>query len=461
MKKMFKFFVISVAIATGMVACSSEEILPENKASIERANLTIVVNSNAAATKAIDDNNAVDSEKAISSVSLFVFGAATQAEADTIFATTGAGGITDDGQNKVKVVFNNAPVGSKKVYVGINLPADLHNLIKNNGVGAERVLSSLTDLAKLSPANGGFPMFSDESKSSILNIEQGKTNELEVRVKRFVAKVTLETTEDFENNTNNERTVDGVTINGNLFFAMGQMNTKFYPFPRNIGGVYQDPNHFAVISNGQLVYAADFINEFYDFKANASNWNSSTTGVDAGFKQVATKSQSATITNFKPGYVLENTNDSKREGELTYAFVKAKFTPAFTHEYDAKTGITATPNSKNDFSKLYVFNEGGNYLYMTNEDQAKEYKNDNNNLPYNTYTDCICFYMVYLDSGSKTYNVLRNDYFKVQINSVSRLGDPVQGPNDPAAEKDGKASINVTIDVQPWALKIQPAVLGD
>ncbi|MDR1500540.1 MAG: Mfa1 family fimbria major subunit [Tannerellaceae bacterium] len=459
MKQIFKSFAVSAAIAVGITACSNEEIVPDQQPSIERASMTIVINNNSAATKAGEDTNAVEAETKINSISLFVYGAATKAEADTTFATTGTGGIekgTD--ANVYKVTFNNAPIGSKKIYVGVNLPAELYKLIKENGVKAISAMSK-ADLGKLSPAGGGFPMFSDDSATDLWTIKQGETNSVTVSVKRLVAKVTLETTGAFEKNENKERTVDGVKISEDLDFAMGQMNTKFFPYPQKINGVYQDPNYFAVISGDKLSYQDDFVNEFYDFK---TDWTSSTSGVFDNFKKVSKAASTGNISDFKPGYVLENTNALKKEGELTFAFVKAKFTPEYTHDYEPATGVKATQNTenKNNYSKLYVFNNGGTFYYFQDKAKADAYKT-NSGIAYTTYTDCICFYMVYLGKDAENHNVLRNDYIKMQIEKVVRLGDPHQGPNDPTGEKGGKAAIQVTMTVQPWKMQTQSAVLGE
>ncbi|MDR1357430.1 MAG: Mfa1 family fimbria major subunit [Tannerellaceae bacterium] len=456
MKQMFKSFAVSAAIAAGITACSNEEIVPDVQPTIERANLTIVVNNNAAATRAVEDNNAVAAETQIKSITLFVYGAATTAEDDTTFNLSAPTDFAD-GTNVYKVTFNNAPIGNKKVYVGVNLSNDLRKAIHDKGVSAV----NQTALTELSSSDKGFPMFSDDSKPFSVIIEQGKTNELQVSVKRFVAKVTAETTEDFENNVGNARKVDGVEIDKNLTFAMGQVNTKFFPYIQKTNGVYQDPNYFAEIIEGKLGYQSDFTNEFYDFKAN-SDWTSTTDGVFNNFKSVTTKVDAADIKNFKPGYVLENTNALKKEGELTFAFIKAKFIPEFTHEYSPATGIKAIENTakKNDYSKLYVFDNGGNYYYFQDKTQADSYKSSIG-IDYMVYTDCTCFYMVYLGEDAKNYAVLRNDYIKLQIEKVMRLGDPYQGPTDPIAEKGGKAALQVSITVQAWNTTTQSVQLGE
>ncbi|MDR2389021.1 MAG: Mfa1 family fimbria major subunit [Tannerellaceae bacterium] len=455
MKQTFKFFVAIATIAVGMTACSSEEIIstvPTLQPTTERGSLTITIN-NKATTKAVDDSNAVDAEIAINKISLFIFGSATEAEADTIFTTTNPNPFTENGDNSYNATFYNAPIGSKSVYVGVNLPQGLHDDIKTKGVAAVYELKTLTELQALYPASGGFPMFSDETKSPVTTIAQKTGTEVNVDVKRFVAKVTLETSKTFEDEAV-KKTANGMTVDATLKFAMGQINTKFFPFPQKVGSYYLDPNYSAVITNNTLSYATDFISGWtYDFKNN-STWAANAFD---DFKEVTTSSNTSDIMSFAPAYVLENTNEQKLKGELTYALVSAKFTPEFTHSY-ANSQVTATTNTAKDISKLYVFNNGGTYYYFTDKTEADLYQTDKG-LDYKEYTDCTCFYRVFLNPGEK-YNVYRNDYYRVTVEQVVRLGEPLPELEDPTLEIGGTAALKVNIDVQQWQLKTQDASLG-
>ncbi|MDR2811280.1 MAG: Mfa1 family fimbria major subunit [Tannerellaceae bacterium] len=464
MKQTFKFFVAIAAMAAGMTACSSEEIVPDVQSTIEHANLTIVINNNEPATRAVVDANAVDSETEIKTITLFVFGQGTKVEADTTFkAGEGTNPFKEvSGQeNKFTATFLQAPIGAKNVYVGVNLPNDLKNFIKENGVAAVYELDELGKLADLYPisTSNGFPMFSDGEQTPSLTIKQGQPNKLEVSVKRFVAKVTLQTSAAFEANANGERTADGVTVDKDLTFAMGQINTKFFPYPKKVGGKYQDPNYSAIVSGNAITYQADFINDWsHDFK-NDLTWPG--TAFD-NFKAVAKDDdvKNGDMTKYVPRYVLENTNEKRLEGELTYATVEAKFTPKYTHSYSGST-VKATENTtnKNDYAFLYVFNDGGTFYYFTDKTEADQYKADTGN-GYLTYVNCICFYDVYLNPNEKN-NVYRNDYYKITIEKISRLGDPYPGTDHPTFEKDGKADLEVTITVQKWNLVAQPTILGN
>lgn len=464
MKQMFKFFVATAAIAAGITACSKEEVVINEQPTLERASLTITINNNEANTRAIDDNNATSDEKVIKTISLFIFGNNTVAEKDTVFTlkTGSVGGFEEDGTNNYKLTLQNAPIGAKKIYVGVNLPTALHSAIASKGVAAAFELADKDGLlAFVYPASGnGFPMFSDDTKTPNFTIQKDATNTFETSVKRLVAKVTVETTSLFENNTNQERTVDGMTVDhATLQFAMGQTNRKIFPYPQKSGAVYEDPNYFAVINGGALNYAGDFINEFYDFKTNDGTWNASTQDVFKNFKDVTKSAEASDVTKFKPSYVLENTSKERLEGELTYAFIKAKFTPAFTHEYDASTKvITSTANTTSNHAKLYVFNNSGVFYYMTVKAQADAFAADKV-LAYKTYTDCFTFYMVNLNTEVKNYDVYRNDYYKLSIEKVNRLGDPYQGPDDPTGQKGGKADLDVKVTVQKWNLVNQGIVL--
>lgn len=465
MKQMFKFFVTAAAIAAGVTACTKEEVVPggelQPQPALERATLTITVNNNGTTTRAVSDANATDAEKKIEKISLFIFGGnKTEAEKDTVFSS-GATGFQEDGENVYKATLHDAPAGVKNIYVGINLPAALHDSIKKNGVGAAYSVAKTALKGFTYSTTNGFPMFSDDSKPAQFTIVRDSVNKFETSVKRLVAKVTAETTAAFENNTGNTRTVNGMTVDATLVFAVGQANTKLFPYPKKSGSLYEDPNYSAVIQGtpDSINYQNDFVNEFYDFKGNKDTWTSTTSNVFNEFKKVTVSSKASTITEFEPAYVLENTSRYNYEGELTYAFVKAKFTPAFTHAYDSiKQVVTPTANTSNTLSKLYVFNDNGVYHYLTKEDEAKAFKRDRA-IDYTTYTDCTCFYMVSLNTEAQKFNVYRNDYYKLQIEKVNRLGDAFQGPANPTLPKGGKADLEVKITVQKWNLVTQQVTL--
>ena len=460
MKQICKLFIVSAAVAASMTACSSEEIISDVQPVLERSNLTIVLN-NEVATKAVSDGNAVGRETPVNSISLFVFGSATTAEADTVFKKGDGSNPFAEGSNnnEFNATFYSAPIGVKNVYVGVNLPEALHKAIAAKGVAAFYEMDLAAQKSLLYPDNtNGFPMFSDGTVSPVLDIKPKVTSKLNVSVKRFVSKVTFETSTAFENNTDGKRTANGATVDKSLTFAMGQMNTKFFPFPQKLGTEYIDPNYSAIINGNALTYQGDFKDEFYDFKANV-NWTSATPNVFDGFKEVATSADASDITKFKPGYVLENTNEHKLKGELTYAAVKAKFVPEYTHEYKSSV-VTSTENTaqKGDYEKLYVVNNGGTYYYFVDEADAQAYTNANGNISYATYVDCICFYNVYLNPSE--YDVLRNDYYKVIVENIARLGSPYPGSDDPTLELGGMADLEVTIKVQEWNMVEQKTTLG-
>ncbi|MDR1646176.1 MAG: Mfa1 family fimbria major subunit [Tannerellaceae bacterium] len=469
MKQMIKFFAATTAVAISMTACTNEEIAPDVQPTIERASLTIAINNEGTTTRANGDDNATAAEVEVKTVSVFVFGTTgTKAEVDTLFETTGAGGIDValKDQGKYNVTINAVPVGNKRIYVGVNLPTgteNIHDLIADNGVNAAIIaLSDTAKLAKLYTPATGFAMFSD-AIATPYEVKQGQTNEVSVAVKRFVAKVTAQTNAAFEANTNSARTVNGAEIGAALTFAMGQINTKFFPLPQLVSGKYQDPNYSAA-SGEAIPYAADFTNAFSDFTT--SSWPATEALLTNGFVSVSNNTDAATLTNLKPLYVLENTSVNHLEGEITFALVKAKFTPEYTHTYTAGDAApAATANSSNTITDLYVFgHDGGVFYYFQNKTQADLYSTASSRT-YIHYKDCTCFYNVFLDpnpnapAAQKTYNVLRNDYYKLTIEKVNRLGDADHKVDNPTGQKGGEAALKVNIEVKKWNLIPQPVVL--
>ncbi|MDR1918341.1 MAG: Mfa1 family fimbria major subunit [Tannerellaceae bacterium] len=448
MKQVLNFFIVAAAIAAGFTSCSSEEAITNPPATQERSNLTIVLN-NGVTTKAVVDGNAATVETTVSTISVFIFGSATKAETDTIFdlsKTTNA----ENGDNKYKVTVEGAPIGTKQVYVGVNLTRALHDAIATSGVSAAQAWADLDSLKKLSPATGGFPMFSDGTESVIAPITVAGPNEVKASVKRLVAKVTVQTDAAFESTTNAEkRTANGMTLEPALQFALGQLNTKAYPYPQ-VGNV--DPNY-----DGSATYQGDFINEFpITFKGN-TNWNSSTPNIFDGFKEVATVAKAGNIEDYKPGYALENTHAKKIARELTYVAIKANFKPEFLYTY-TNANLDRTAYANESLPKLYVFNNGGQFLYFLNQAEADAYATDSQ-LGYETYIDGICFYTVYLNP--KDYNVLRNEYYKLTIKDIKKIGKPYPEPSNPNDPLDAVADITIDITVKAWELASQDVSLGE
>jgi hypothetical protein len=426
-------------------------VTPDDGSVIDRANLTIVID-NGAATKGISDTNAVDAEKDIKSVSIFVFGAGTASEADTTLLK-GSTDFTEDGNNQYKATIKAVPVGSKSVYVGINLPTALYTAIKTKGVAA--IQDYKANLNDLNSSTNGFAMFSDAVAPK--TIKQNDPNDVPVSVKRIHAKATVETTGDFEDASAAKRTASDAIFDAKLTFSVGQKNTKFYALPQKNGSDFIDPNYYAKIITGnpdKLDYQDDFVNDFAEL---TGDWNKNDVSF-AAYKEATISSEASSIDKHQAIYVLENTNALRKKGELTYINVKATFKPKNTHSYTKATGVTATPFTGNVPNKLYVVNNGGTFYYFTVETEAEAYKNDTGLVP-TVYHDGICFYTVFLNPA-KTKNVLRNEYYKVAIDEISKIGNNIPGVTDPTDEFDGKADLKVTITVQPWNLIDQPVILG-
>lgn len=456
MKKTFKFFMSAAIVAAGFTACSEDVVGPVNNGADETvasATLELLIDGGEI-TKAISDANATTGEATIKRVTLFIFGAAA-CEADTSFTlpATPNANWQDAGVNQFKFTFHGAPIGSKSVFVGINLPATLETHIKTYGPNTAWTIPQ-ADFATYFDATNGFPMFNEAAVPK--NIETGVTNQVTVPVKRLVAKVTAHTNGAFEANldesapTGHPRYASGAFFNSTLQFALGNLNTKIFPLPQT-GDV--DPNWNGDLTgtapNQTISYQGDFWN---DFTTRPLPWQA---GGIANFVNVNTALQN-TVDVYNNKYALENTHKTKQKGEVTYASVKATFKPQLIHSYDGSVVTSAAFSGTTAPTPLYVFAVAGTYYYYSDLAMADAFK-ANTGADYQTYYNGTCFYDVFLNPTD--YNAFRNDYYQLTISKINNLGKPYAEVDRPIDPIDGEALLEVTILVRPWNRIEQPVIL--
>gem|GEM_PF-3179047 len=456
MKKTFKFFMSAAIVAAGFTACSEDVVTPGGGnpgETVASAPLELIIDGGEI-TKAISDANATTGEAVIKKVTLFIFGAAA-CEADTTFtlpATTNAQ-WSEAGDNKFKFTFHGAPIGSKSVFVGLNLPTALETHIKASGPNAEFEILKDVFATYYDGTTNGFPMFNEAAVAK--TIATGVTNQVTVPVKRLVAKVTAHTNGAFEvalpgtitESTSHPRYASGAIFDATLQFALGNLNTKIFPLPQT-GNV--DPNWSGELTTdgSAIKYQGDFWN---DFTTRPLPW--APAGI-ANFVNVNTSAQTG-VANFNNKYALENTHKTKQMGEVTYASVKATFKPRLIHSYDGSVVTSTEFTGTTAPSPLYVFAVAGTYYYYSDKTMADLFMT-NTGAEYRTYYNGTCFYDVFLNPSD--YNAFRNDYYQLTISKINNLGKPFAEIEKPIDPIDGKSLLEVTIEVKPWN-KIEQAVI--
>ncbi|MDR0994697.1 MAG: Mfa1 family fimbria major subunit [Tannerella sp.] len=459
--RMSKWMVASATLGLLTTACSTSEVIPEGGGtpSASKTGQVEFKISGGEPTRAIVDGSATAKELKINSITVFIFGSAG-CEADTTWtlgannSVAGVKNLAEGTTNTYVANFYGAPVGTKHIYVGLNLTSAMQTAIKTYGVGTSITISNDTlktsnpnyysDFADYDGGNGGgFPMFNVQDVTA--DILADGTTSVPVTVERWVAKVTMQTSADFDANTGDVRTAQGMTINPELKFEMAHANTTFYPIPKVLSSVTQDPN---------WEYSANYQSQFVNLYQ--ASWD----GVNKTFPLLLPNKNVGNSTSSPVSdttYVFENTHQTKAVGQMTFAYVMATFQPAEITSWDGST-LSSTAYVSQAMDSLFVFNDGGTYRYFNDKTEAEGYAAASN-LKFTTYYDGHCYYRVFLNP-TKDNNVYRNDYYQVTINGINQLGYPGDDDTDPSTVIGATTMMTYDITVQPWAVIPQDATLG-
>lgn len=339
--------------------------------------------------------------------------------------------------------------GRKRIYVGINLPQSLADLLKNNFTAMESPYA--VNMAQLADPNNGVMMFNQSVAS--LDIKEGNdaANKISIPVTRLLAKA-------------------GVMQHENLSLATQ-------------GGTLSDLKYTVAQRNKQI-----FVGQLYDFKD--PNWNfidpaaadyaNAFTGVLNTEYQTVNEKNTATAA-LNTMYIPENTSKGSEPTQLTYIQVRTKFTPT-----EVKGGALPA-----DGTFFVMFGQIGSNPYIhqlyfateaaANAEAAKDiYKNGNvQQTAVLKYDKGLCYYRLYLNedqaAAANKGGITRNTFFKAQISKFKGLGTPSEGqipgtpgtpgnpgggvtptdptdPTKPITPGNVDANIEATISIVPWLL---------
>lgn len=438
MRTKFKFLIAAAAVAVGFTSCTNDDDVNPGVQG-EKAGLRISIPS----VKTYADENAILAESEFKSATIFVYNGVVLEKEQTFGAAdfTLVPATSQYEMNDPMEVMS----GVKKIYVGLNLTSADITAVKNGLHSPYSVNSS--DITK---SETGFAMFSaNDSVNNNFTVEVGAANKFTIKVERWVAKVTSRVSADVNTEASGAEIKD-------FSFAMGQVNKKMFPFQKLlVSGVIEDPNWSGFDMENGIYGPSDFVNEF---GTNDAINTSAYVAVDADNVGVADR---------KVKYVLENTSESVYQGEVTYASVRAKFTPKAYHTYNATDGLVETAAKPNVPSTLYVVQTNtGTYYFEENADAVAFAKSMGLDTDVKgvvgEYKNGFCYYFVFLDSkkSNSDYTVLRNNYYDTRITKINSLGYPnpeVPNPEIPLAKY---TEIDVIIEMLPWELVSSDVELG-
>lgn len=454
---MKKYALIALAGLT-LAACKKQggEINPVNPEEGKDASLSLSITSAAnigtyASTTGSDGGTANESK--VNTVDVFLYseeGSLTPAGYER-FSGADANLSTP---KKIKT-----KTGRKRVYIGINLPQSLVDLLKAGYSGMEN--PQPVNMQQLATPNDGVMMFSQSVTS--LDIKEGDdpANKVTIPVSRLLAKAGV-----LKGNNLSLTDIQGGTVS-DLQYTVGQRNKQIL-----VGQLYdfKDAN-WAYINPFKTGTSGDLTDEY---QANFTGvLNSDYKTVDA----------SNTANNLlKTVYIPENTTELPAPTQVTYIQVRAKFTPT-------KLEGGATANADGTFYVMFGqigSNDALHQLYFTTKAAADaeaalpKYNNGTTQRSVVlTYNQGYCYFRLYLNedqvAGATKLGILRNTFFKAQITKINGLGTPIEGqipgtpgtpgnpgggvkppkpvdPTQPVNPGNLDANIQATITITPWNL---------
>ena len=348
--------------------------------------------------------------------------------------------------------------GSKKIYVGINLPTAAVNAIKTGSPQSVYTEAGLALRNNISLPSG-FAMFN--AKDSVFTIEENVTdpktqskNVFAIEVARWTSKVTSRKAAAL-NNTASAATFDIGSVGG-LTFCMGNVNTKMYPLQKKLlTGVVEDPNYTSGTA-GFTAYSGDFVHDF------------GTSAAIVGSAYVDVNNESADIASRNNKYTVENTSESPfLQGLTSYVSVRAKFMPNnIVTAVDATTGAVTLATNSTYINDLYVYTTAaGGYLYFTSSAMGATWESHNLGFTYmGNYKNAYCYYFIFLEPKAAythaAYAALRNFYYDTRITKINALGYSNPEPPKPQDPLGTSTKILVDVTIKNWTLVSTDNILG-
>lgn len=425
-KKMKQFKLLAMAFAAMAVVSCSKNIDDDQKSEVQEGiptRATITLTQSDAQTKI--SSSPTTEENAFKSAEIFIFDARGYLEARETFQTA-------DITGKKKEV--DITTGVKNIFVTANIPGD--KIIATVGTTAysafsEQILTLTATPGDLTNATTGFYMSNTAPVTKSI-VPNAASNAVTVTVGRIVAKVNLV----FKT---------GAIVNGGgtidqMGYKMFTLPKRNYLFPVMVGGVPVSPQY-----NVNDAPDTDFVKTAVIGTPAVLGWTDATNATNAT-------------------YVTENIHLTPRNGNATYAMIRARFKPAFL--VDPATNVSS-PNTAN-VTFWVVKNSTGTAMsgyYSPKPSAAQVTTIGGASATLSEHTDGYGYYRLVVADNNKTivgekYRVLRNTFYGIVINTISGPGDGTEGETEPGLPIDPveqNTKLNATITIANWSLVNQDA----
>lgn len=443
MKKFLTLAAFAAAISFGSCSVKVSPIDSEAEGGAASMGLTIMFPKNPA-TRA-DDPNAEAKDLQVNDINVFIFK---------------NNGLPADGNNSVvRADFSHDPAnntytlqsdkairstaGTKRIYVGVNLPAGLIP----TATTTEDAFLAAASTSGLSGA--AVAMMGYGSMSLAPQVDPTVVNQLNVTVTRLVAKVTATMGTTPNPLASSTDTGWNVTIEN---FTVGGTAQQFYPRQRTNG---QSGSDLRIITPGAGNGPKDQMVNPIDMTANAPlSVNPSGVKVAAG--------------GLNSFYVPEHSTSALyQRNEATYAVIRGEL--AFDNYTSvAGTTVSTTPAAGvTGVDEIHVIRHAGQTYFFADAAQRdlfialKGLAADNFDTFERANGKFYTFYHVFLNSAkADRLSVYRNQFINIQIDGVNGVGEPGQPtkPLEPTLVPDNgtqpatqvEALLNVQVDVEPW-----------
>ena len=430
MKKNFKYaMMMATALVLGFSSCSSDNDPIEGGGSHVEEGLPTKaeIRISASATYAPQgDMEANDKgESKVKDVAILMY--KNNGQIENAWIKSGNAITFETSSNSYKVESIEAKSGVKSIFVIVNLPATnayTADLLKAtfSKVGDLSTLRQELALADVTNPEG-FTMTSEIKKETL---KPDETTTVDLDIARISAKFSVMNP---SGEIDKSELTDG-TIDGDLMFAVGQINNYAFLAQNVLNGKVVDPNFEGDgkgVENNDLTgmpKAADYI---------LFNDNSSDDATIQAFANVK--------------YALENTNpEPAKRGDVTYVAISGKFVPNKVMQKNAQ-GVwkeTGTAADLTEGTFVRVKDKNQNNRFFVDETNAYEWAKKEFELTYapgsddetnwkikyvNTYDKGMTYYTVYPEKENNV-NIYRNSYHNIEVKRIIGLGDPQPGPQE-------------------------------
>lgn len=495
-----KSFFMSLLFMTGMTACINDADVSggnygdDSEKGMDLSVSIVVPNSSLSSRATAEDSEIYDKGNAgeyqVNKVDLYLFNSETDifynvfALKNLVKVDNGKSDLTvsykgsvavNSGSYKVLAIAN-----SNKMYSVSSLKELLNKIDKDTYTNGLVSVNSITSTGILMTNRGS----ETESAKQPVVVKPGESTSLTITLERVLAKLTIR-----EQQNDWELKYDGktyVTIDP-IAFRYVNLNTHFYlfrhvaalpgtSFPDKIEDWNSVSNYFSAIPDKDG-YAIDPY--FFEKKpGQTASFNRFVHPLGEGFVQ------DGLINTGDPSvvYCLGNTNfrTAQLQGYTTGVIIQCKMDIAEGCCFDVdKDGKVVSVSSKDLTGDVYYFNHcfytsidainKKNYLSIptdASEDVLAEkyYVKRFKRSEGGTYVCYYTYWIKHLDDpngmGAMEYAVVRNNMYSITITDITNLGDGEPG-EEPEVPVEKKGSIDVDIDVMPWFVRDNGAVLED